>query len=247
MNFIVFDLELNQDFSSMEVRNAAKSQPFEIIQIGAVKLDSALNKVGSFNRFVKPAIYRRVNPFISDLTGITDQQLDSEVHFPEVYREFIDFAEGAGSVFAVWGTSDMKELYRNAEFHSLSLKSLSRKYINIQPYVSLYFNYSLKHLLRLEHAVKALNIPGAYPFHDAYNDAYYTSEIFRKIYSPFIQPKIYDPSELPVKPLRQPKRVIDIEGLIGQFEKMYAREMTAEEKGIILLAYKMGKTNQFLK
>jgi hypothetical protein len=38
-----------------------------------------------------------------------------------------------------------------------------------------------------------------------------------------------------------------VNSLIQQFEKMYDREMTKEEKSIIILAYKMGKTNQFLK
>ncbi len=247
MSFIVFDLELNQDFSSMEIRNAVKPPPFEIIQLGAVKLDSALNIVDSFNSFVKPTIYKRLNPFVVDLTGITAEKLDKEKSFPEVYRDFLRFVGEGDWVFGVWGTSDMKELYRNAELHSLSLKLVSRKYINIQPYVSLYFNYSKKNLLRLEHAVKALNIPGDYPFHDAYNDAYYTAEVFKRIYNSFIQPKVYDPTEAAIRPPRQPKRVIDVEGLLGQFQKMYARDMTEEEKGIILLAYKMGKTNQFLK
>jgi len=43
------------------------------------------------------------------------------------------------------------------------------------------------------------------------------------------------------------KKIIDVDALIYQFEKMYSREMTEEEKSIIILAYKMGKTNQFLK
>ncbi len=38
---------------------------------------------------------------------------------------------------------------------------------------------------------------------------------------------------------------IDFVSLIKQFEKMFNREMTKEEKSIIKLAYIMGKTNQF--
>ena len=34
--------------------------------------------------------------------------------------------------------------------------------------------------------------------------------------------------------------------LIKQFEKMYKRKMSEEEKSIISLAYNMGKTRQFI-
>lgn len=247
MYFIVFDLELNQDFSSIQNPDEKRAPlPFEIIQIGAVKLDSDFNTVGTFNRYVKPTIYSKVNPFITELTGITTEQLQSEEQFPGVYKEFTEFIDTADSIFCVWGTADIKELFRNAEKHNLSTKSLPRRFINIQPYVSLYFNYSPKNLLRLEHAVEALNIPADFKFHNAFYDAYYTAEIFKKIYNSFIQPKMYDPCAVPVRP-RQPRRAIDTEGLMKQFEKMYDREMTDEEQSMIILAYKMGKTRQFLK
>lgn len=100
--------------------------------------------------------------------------------------------------------------------------------------------------MRLQHAVEILNIPITYPFHDALGDAYYTAEIFKKIYNSSIQPKLYDPSYIPIRP-KQQKRVIDTNKLLQQFEKMYALEITEEEKEIIKLAYKMGRTNQFLK
>jgi DNA polymerase III epsilon subunit-like protein len=92
-----------------------------------------------------------------------------------------------------------------------------------------------------------MNIPKAYEFHDALNDAYYTAEIFKKLNTIPLEPKLYDPAYVVVKPPRQRKREIDYDRLLQQFEKMYARPMTEEEKGIIFLAYKMGKTNQFLK
>ena len=247
MYFIVFDLELNQDFSSVQNLNKNKSSaPFEIIQIGAVKLDSEFNTVDTFNRYVKPTFYTKINSFITELTGITTEQLQSEEHFPYVYKAYSDFIGGLDSIFCIWGTSDIKELFRNVEKHQLNSKPLPIRFINIQPYVSMYFNLPPKNLLRLQHAVEALNLPINYAFHNAFYDAFYTAEIFKKIYNSFIQPKIYDPTIITIKP-RQPKRELDTESLLNQFEKMYARKMTEEEQSIILLAYKMGKTNQFLK
>jgi inhibitor of KinA sporulation pathway (predicted exonuclease) len=247
MHYIVFDMEFNQDFSSLQdtVKKWSK-YPFEIIQIGAVKLDSDFIRVASFNRFVKPTIYGKVSSFITELTGITTEQLVKEQAFPEVYKHFVEFIRDPDSVFCIWGMSDIKELFKNVEYHNLDSKCLPKKYINIQPYVSKYFGLPTKNLLRLQNAVEALHIPVIYSFHNAFFDACYTAEILKKINSPSIKPCFYDPSYVPVKP-RQHKREIDYDKLIQQFEKMYARKISKVEQEMIKLAYHMGKTRQFLK
>lgn len=247
MHFIVFDLEFNQDFTSLQDLDKQRSQyPFEIIQIGAIKLDAALNTVATFNRYIRPTIYKEISPFITELTGISTEQLLTEDAFPEVYKNYLEFIGEPDTVFCIWGMSDIKELYKNAEEHQLNRSLLSKLFINLQPQVSKYLNLPANSLLKLQSAVEALDIPVTFPFHDALNDAYYTAELLQKIYSPSLQPKIYDPSYVVIRP-RQPKRVLDTDKLLQQFEKMYKREMTKEEQEIILLAYKMGKTNQFVK
>lgn len=246
MYYIVFDLEFNQDFSSLQHFDGQGTRyPFEIIQIGAVKLDKDFHTIDTFNRYIKPTFYRQIAPFITELTSITTEQLTEEETFPDVYTAFTEFIGGVDSVFGIWGMSDIKELFRNAKYHRLSNELLPRKFLNIQPYVSMHFGLPSKRLLRLEDAVSTLQIPITHAFHNALYDAYYTSEVFKRIYQPSMQPGYYDPSYIP--PRRRPqKKQIDFEGLIQQFEKMYQRPMTQEEQEIIKLAYKMGKTNQFL-
>lgn len=247
MYYIVFDLEFNQDFTNVPVKEIRGTKyPFEIIQVGALKLDFNFNVVDSFNRFVKPEIYKKISPFITELTGITTEQLINEKLFPEVYKEFIEFVENTNSIFCVWGMSDIKELYKSAEYYGMNLDLLPKMFINLQPHASLHFHMPKKTQLRLQNVVEMLNIPVLSKFHDALNDSLYTAKVFKKIYNHLIQPKIYDPNY--VKPrLRQSKRIIDVDALVKQFEKMYDREFSEEEKSIIILAYKMGKTNQFLK
>ncbi len=220
--------------------------PFEIIQIGAIKLDSEFNTEGTFNRYVKPTIYTRINPFVTELTGITKEQLQTEEPFPEIYKAYTAFINENDSIFCTWGMSDITELFRNTEEHQLSHRFLPRRVINLQPYVSMHFNLSRKNLLRLQHAVELLHIPIKYPFHNALHDAFYTAEIFKKIYTSSIQPIPYDPSHRTIRP-KPRRRVIDTNKLLQQFEKMYARKITEEEQEMIKLAYKMGRTNQFLK
>ena len=44
MNYIIFDLEFNQGFDRLNNKTVSNAKcPFEIIQIGAIKLDSELN------------------------------------------------------------------------------------------------------------------------------------------------------------------------------------------------------------
>lgn len=247
MSFIIFDLEFNQDVSSFQDSNSIRPHyPIEIIQIGAVKLDLEFNVIGTFNRYVRPTFYTRINSFVTELTGISTEQLLMEEPFPEIYNAYIKFINKNDSIFCVWGMTDLTELFKNVEDHKLNNSLLPRMAINVQPYVSKQLNLPQKNLLRLQHAVEIFNIPITYPFHNALYDAYYTAEVFKKIYNSSIHPKLYDLSHILIRPIKR-KQVIDTDKLLKQFEKMYARKTTKEEQGMILLAYKMGRTHQFLK
>lgn len=256
MNFIVYDLEFNQDFS-VRKGGRKKSGPkscgpslrpcFEVIQIGAIKLDQERNNTDRFNRLVKPTIYPEVSPFITELTGITTNQLSNEANFSEIYKDFIEFTSAEDPVLCVWGMADLKELYLNIEFHKLDRNLMPRKYINLQQYATLHFGMPKHRPVKLKTAAEQLKIPLLHPFHNAYYDAYYTAEIFKKLYSASIQPEIYDPDHRPVRQRPKIKKAVDFDMLISQFEKMYQRSMTKEEREMIILAYKMGKTQQFQK
>jgi len=118
MYFIIFDLEFNQDFSSLHNFDRKRTHyPFEIIQIGAIKLDSKFNTIATFNRYVMPTFYTRINPFITELTGITTAQLLIEEPFPEIYKAYTEFIDGPDSVFCIWGMADIKGLIKNVEDH----------------------------------------------------------------------------------------------------------------------------------
>ena len=51
MNYIVFDLEWNQSAEGKEC--SVEHMPFEIIEIGAVKLNSQMKQVSEFHRLVQ--------------------------------------------------------------------------------------------------------------------------------------------------------------------------------------------------
>ena len=59
MNYIVFDLEWNQCPYGKGQEN--ERIPFEIIEIGAVKLNEEREKVAEFHRIIRPCVYRQMH------------------------------------------------------------------------------------------------------------------------------------------------------------------------------------------
>lgn len=245
MNYIVFDLEFNQAWDLEEgSSNIVSDCPFEIIQIGALKLDEQLQEVSGFDRLVKPELYTDLHPFVEKFTGITSESLEAAAGFREVYREFLEFVNEE-SVLCVWGISDIKELLRNISYHNMDPSAIPKKYINIQRYASGCLSCPKGTNIGLRNAVELLDIPVQGSFHDAFNDAFYTAEVFRQIYGDGIKPALYQAKERMDTRRSRVKTMLDTAALIGQFEKMYDRQMTGEEQAIIRLAYLMGSTGQF--
>ena len=114
MNYIVLDFEFNQFFpfkkNTKEGSNPAC--PFEIIQIGAVKLDSDLNQIDSFNVYIKPQIYKKLHPFVEKITGITVKTLETGTNFVSAYKDFIAFMGSDPCVLCTWGIDDIKSMYK---------------------------------------------------------------------------------------------------------------------------------------
>ncbi|RDY24720.1 exonuclease [Romboutsia maritimum] len=248
MEYIVFDLEFNQGFDKTLNKTVSNERcPFEIIQIGAIKLDSHFNVLDTFNAYIKPDIYKDIHPFIGKMTGISNSDVKDAYNFTQVFKDFKKFISSKDSVLCVWGTGDLKELYRNINYYNLPSKNLPKLYINIQQYASLYFNNPAGKSIGLQNAISMLNLDQDKSYHDALNDAYYTAQVFMRIKNPDIVPDVYIyTSVTPSSVKRNTKKQVDYDKLFNEFRKILKRDLTKEEKKIINLAYKMGKTNQFL-
>ena len=86
-NYIVFDLEWNQG-KTVKERNG-KSLPFEIIEIGAVRLDENRNRTGEFSRLVRPQVYKKMHKITEDLIHISMEDLQSGDDFVTVITDFL--------------------------------------------------------------------------------------------------------------------------------------------------------------
>ena len=65
MNYVVIDLEWNQSNTGEEPE--IKEIPFEIIDIGAIKLNNEKKMIDEFNQLVKPTVYQHMHKITSKL------------------------------------------------------------------------------------------------------------------------------------------------------------------------------------
>lgn len=178
MDYIVLDLEWNQAPGKFDKDSML---PFEIVEIGAVKLNDKFEKTGEFNQLVKPQIYKTIHYMTSKIVQVDKEELDEEGRpFVEVCTEFLEWC-GNDPVFCIWGTLDLTELQRNMCYYGMDeLTDGPLMYFDIQKFFSLCYDDG-KLRRNLESAVDYLNIEKDIPFHRAFSDAYYTAKVFKEI------------------------------------------------------------------
>ncbi len=248
MEYVVFDLEFNQGFNRSKNKTISDERcPFEIIQIGAIKLDSSFNIIDTFDSFVKPTIYKSIHPYIGKMTGITMADVANAPTFINVYKEFKKFISSSKkTVLCVWGTADLKELYRNITYFGLPNKNLPKHYINVQSYASKYFDLPSGKSIGLRKASENLDLDTNKSFHNAFNDAYYTAQVFMRIDNCSIVPDVYSYTTVKPKSSRKPsKKITDFDAVYNELENNLGRELTKEDKNLVYLSYNMGKNNSF--
>ncbi len=178
MNYIVLDLEWNQVSSRQMKQN--ENLLFEIIEIGAAKLDDKFNIVDEYGSIIKPRIYRRLHPKIRELLNYDETLLRKGRPFDVVFREFKDWC-GEDYVFCTWGPLDLTYLQQNMEFHHLKSFDFPLRFYDLQEIYAYNHYKDREQVLSLEKAVRELNIEINEPFHCAKNDAYYTARVFQKM------------------------------------------------------------------
>ena len=79
MNYIVMDLEWNQSAKGKQF--SEEHFPFEIIQIGAAKVNEQLDIVDEWQCVIKPHVYTKLQNNIKKILGITEKDLDNGTDF----------------------------------------------------------------------------------------------------------------------------------------------------------------------
>lgn len=178
MNYVVFDLEWNQA-ADLRTRTA-NSLLFEIIEIGAVKLNENREQIGEFHELIRPQVFHTMNQVTGELIHLKMEQLENCRSFPEVAADFISWC-GRDFIFCTWGSLDLTELQKNMDYYNMTpVSERTLKYYDVQKLFSIAFE-DRKSRRTLQYAVDFLHIRKDVAFHRAYTDAHYTMEILRSI------------------------------------------------------------------
>lgn len=178
MNYVVMDLEWNQSPTGQSGENP--NLAFEIIEIGAVKLDHKFNIIDQYSSIVKPRIYRRLQSRIREILNYDESLLKTGRPFDVVFREFKKWC-GEDYIFCTWGPLDLTYLQQNMDFYYLKNFEFPLRFYNLQEIYAFSICNDKTQTPSLEKAVTDLNIATDKPFHCAINDAYYTAKIFQKL------------------------------------------------------------------
>lgn len=153
----------------------------EIIEIGICRVNRFGEIVGKFQSFIKPRLHPRLSLYCTDLTGITQSDVDRASYFNSVYDELESWLLEAESesehITCTWGSGD------------IPLWNASCKQYRLDPQI-LPTAIDLKHQFAKMHQLpKAIGLQKAMAksglefegdHHRALDDAYNTARLFRK-------------------------------------------------------------------
>ncbi|OPY58743.1 MAG: DNA polymerase III PolC-type [Pelotomaculum sp. PtaU1.Bin035] len=170
MNYIVFDLEMNNKWGT---------KIHEIIEIGAVKINSKMEIVSTFQSFIKPKLYPIISQLIRKKTQIKQEWIDNAKELSYVINDFKKWIGEEDFVLCGWGIDDLITFKRNFEINNISNTTLDLlvNYYDIQNgFIKI---YNLPNQISLKNALEMLNTKPKYNiWHRAIYDAINTSLVF---------------------------------------------------------------------
>ena len=194
MNYIVLDLEWNQSSDGKE--EESKLLPFEIVEIGAIRLNSERQMVSEFSELIKPQVYHEMHHITRKLIHLQMDQLEHGRPFAEVAEQFFDWC-GEAPVFCTWGAMDLTELQRNLSYYGMqTLADGPFPFLDVQKLFSIGFE-DRKSRRSLEYAIDYLKIEKDIPFHRAFSDAYYTAKVLALLDQEVLRNYSYDVFHIP--------------------------------------------------
>lgn len=180
MNYIIFDLEWNNAYSY-----AKKGFMNEIIEIGAVKLNSKLETVDTFKQLVMPKLTKKLSGRCKNLTNITNEELkENGIPFSQAIKEFARWSKGENNLFMTWSNSDLYVLTSNyqAFLGNLNIDFIT-KYCDAQKYCMSFIERDNKNQISLSDCAQEFGIDIDFEkLHRALTDCYLTAECFKKVY-----------------------------------------------------------------
>lgn len=180
MTYVILDLEWN----------GARSEKLggyfnEIIEIGAVRLSEDKRIEDRFDAYIRPVVSRKLTRLVTDLTGITDDQVKKGVSFGQAMENLCRFV-GEDSVVMTWSNTDLTVLMENCRyFYGDERIPFLSAYVDLQQYAQLRLDLGTAQQVALSKLAEQLELSSdEMELHHAIDDSVLAAAIFRKVYEP---------------------------------------------------------------
>jgi inhibitor of KinA sporulation pathway (predicted exonuclease) len=171
MTFIILDLEATC------WQGNAMDRKQEIIELAACRVNGYGEWIDQFQSFIKPVLHPRLSSYCTDLTGITQEQVDKAKSFETVFPQFEDwfFDVDGPQLICTWGEKDVDMIRSECQRHDVD-GSFLPAWIDLK---SQYANlHQLSKKVGLRKALEFLEIEFEGSPHRAIDDAFNTTKLF---------------------------------------------------------------------
>ena len=155
MNYIIFDLEWNNAYNYKTQKGMN-----EIIEIGAVKLDSRLGIVDTFKQLIKPRLSKKLGGRFKNLTNISMEEINENgIDFDDAFSDFARWGRGENNIFLSWSKSDLYTLVDNfVKFKGTTHIDFIEKYADVQEYCMQFIENHNGNQISLSHCAELFEI-----------------------------------------------------------------------------------------
>lgn len=131
---LVLDFEATCD-------NVVQVEPQEILEMPCLAVSTEDWQVKDrFHQYVKPRIHPNLTLFCTELTGIMQQTVDNERHFPEVFSEFCSWLKRGNyfdsldkSIFVTCGNWDLNVMLpKQCQLENVTLPEEFKRWIDLK-------------------------------------------------------------------------------------------------------------------
>lgn len=127
---IILDFEMNPiSKRCVEARNVLKR---EIIEIGAVKLNSRFEIVGTFSCFINPEYSTGIANYITKLTGIRNADMCDAVTYEVALEKFNAWIGGGKNRVYSWSNADLRQIVSECEYKNVKFPNNIDRWMDFQ-------------------------------------------------------------------------------------------------------------------
>lgn len=127
---IILDFEMNPVSKKNVVARTGLKR--EIIEIGAVKLNSKYEVVDKFSCFIKPEYSSGVTDYITKLTGIRTSDVSGAINYEEALERFSNWiGNGKNRVYS-WSDTDLRQIVAECVYKKVKFPENITRWMDFQ-------------------------------------------------------------------------------------------------------------------